>query len=464
MRTNDSRASELGVEYTTKPVSGWGGLVSIGRLMEKLGVRELLRRALPDGRTSPNQVPVVDMMVQLMFTVLMGGRRFEHVERIREDEVVRAAAGAKRFGSASSVTRYLGNLLPSQGEHLHECLSQWVFQALSHITSRDVLDLDSTVFQRHGNQEGSTKGYNPVRPGARSHHPLLAMLSKSKMIVHAWMRSGAASPHRGVCEFMSELWERIPPGFQIEAVRADSGFYSDALLRKFESLNLPYVVVAKMSKPFKKWCAGLDGWQRLRTDEEITEAMYQSSKWDAPRRMIVRRRIVRKENGLFEIIDYEYRAMVTSLTTDPVQVWRFYNGRGDCENRIKELKYDFNADGFCLKKFEGTEAAFRLIIFTFNLIAFFKATVLQDPSLTLSTIRNRILVIGALVGSRGRQILLRLGLKGRWRDEFQRILTRLDAMTASTAAQFAELLETNNFYSPSPWRLRTNPLRALLPN
>jgi hypothetical protein len=40
------------------------------------------------------------------------------------------------------------------------------------------------------------------------------------------------------------------------------------------------------------------------------------------------------------------------------ELWRLYRGRADCENRIKELKYDFGGDSFNLKSFWATEAAF----------------------------------------------------------------------------------------------------------
>jgi hypothetical protein len=49
----------LEIAYTDKPVSGWGGLVAVMRFFEVIGVRKALLRALPDGRTSPNQIPVV---------------------------------------------------------------------------------------------------------------------------------------------------------------------------------------------------------------------------------------------------------------------------------------------------------------------------------------------------------------------------------------------------------------------
>jgi hypothetical protein len=83
------RSASLEVRYTDKPVSGWGGLVAVIKYMERWGVRELLRQALADGRTSPNQIPVIDTVVAFLVAVLTGGRRFAHVERLRADEVIR---------------------------------------------------------------------------------------------------------------------------------------------------------------------------------------------------------------------------------------------------------------------------------------------------------------------------------------------------------------------------------------
>ena len=96
-------ATSLEVRYTGKPVSGWGGLVAVMRYLEKLGVRQVLAHALPDGRTSPNQIPVVEVVLALFAAVLTGGRRFAHVERLRSDEVVQAILGVKRMPSAMTL-------------------------------------------------------------------------------------------------------------------------------------------------------------------------------------------------------------------------------------------------------------------------------------------------------------------------------------------------------------------------
>ena len=78
--------------------------------------------------------------------------------------------------------------------------------------------------------------------------------------------------------------------------------------------------------------------------------------------------------------------------------WRFYNSSAESENRIKELKEDFGADGFCLQSFDGTEAAFRLICFLANLIAEFKREVTQDQAPRISALRTQVWVVGAILG------------------------------------------------------------------
>jgi hypothetical protein len=458
MRGNDSRNGEreVAIEYTEKPVSGWGGLVPMFRYFDQLGLREYLKQGLPDGRTSPNQIGVVDMTMQFMATVLTGGSRFSHAGRIAADPVMSTMLGAKRLGDPMTLTRYFGGFVQSQSEHLQKTLQTLVTQRLLSHRTDDVLDLDSTVFTRCGEQEGAERGYNPSRRGRRSHHPLLAMLAESKCILHSWLRSGNASTLRGAKEFYLEIVGCLPEGFSIRALRADTGFCSTEIFDTLESHKTPYAIAMKMSKPVQRWSAALPEWICVEPGLEVSEGMYHPNYWKAPRRVVVIRKEIRRQvkGVLFEIVDWEYHAIVTTLATPAVEVWRFYNGRGDCENRIKELKYDFNGDGFCLQSFNGTEAVFRLNCFLFNLVSDFKRVVLHDMTLTLSTIRAKVFVVGVLLGRRGRNKVLRLGLTRRWKQEFEVLLDRVRSLTTSTVAHLQKLLETNEFEPSSPWRLR----------
>lgn len=460
MRRNGSAfggsATSLEVRYTGKPVSGWGGLVAVMRYLEKRGVRQVLAQALPDGRTSPNQIPVLDMALALFATVLTGGRRFAHLERLRTDDVVQAILGVARRPSAMTLTRYFGGLVRSQIEHLSEVLSQFGWRRLRAPALGAVLDLDSTVFERYGRQQGSLKGYNPRKHGRPSHHPLLAILAEAKVVLHAWLRSGNTASARGVIAFLAETLAKLPDGFRLYAVRADSGFFVTEFLVELARRTLPYAIAVRMNPHLRRTVAGIKQGTPFAHGLEASETSYQAYGWQAPRRLVVVREVRRERpqargRKLLEVPGYTFHVLVTTLDHDPVQTWRFSNSRAESENRIKQLKEDFGADGFCLHSFAGTEAAFRLICFLFNLLAEFKHEVTQDEAPRLMTLPTRLLVIGAIRGAEGRQPVLRWGLRGHWRQRFAALLQRIAALAASTVAQF-----TNDQKNPpsKPWKPR----------
>ncbi len=462
MQSNDSSSApteRLSIRYTSKPVSGWGGLLLAFRYFERQGVRELLSRALPDGRRSPNQIPVVTMALSLFATVLTGGRRFAHAERVREDEVVKQLLGAKRLPTAMTLTRYFGGFVRSQVEQLAGVLAQHTRAQLAASSGKDVLDLDSTVFERYGRQQGSLKGHNPRKHGRPSHHPLLAMLARHRLVLHSWLRSGNSGSARGVSGFLAEALARVPEDFVIEALRADAGFFVREFLEELERKRLPYAIAVRTTKLVQHAIVGLTDWQAIDRGLDVAETRYQPPSWKSSRRIVVVRERIRerpeaKGRRLFDLPGYTFHTVVTTLDRSAIEVWRFYNGRADCENRLKELKHDYGADGFCLNAFDGTEAVFRLICALYNLVAAFKADVTHDPAPQLSRLRTKHFVTGAIVGRDGREIVLRLGVRGRYRERFATLLERIDSITCATVTQLRNTLEPLAFTALRPWRPR----------
>src|SRR5580693_6147366 len=175
-----------------------------------------------------------------------------------------------------------------------------------------------------------------------------------------------------------------------------------------------------MNPQLRRTVAGIKQWTPFARGLEAAETSYQAYGWQAPRRLVVVRETIRERPAargrkLLEVPGYTFQVLVTTLGHDPGSTWRFYNSRAECEDRIKQLKDDFGTGGFCLHSFDGTTAAFRLIGFLFNLSADFKREVTHNQALRLMTLRTRLLVIGAIGGADGRQKVLRLGLRGRWR-------------------------------------------------
>lgn len=452
-------SERLQIEYTRKPVSGWGGLVALARYFDHLGLRALLEQALPDGRVSPNQIPAVEIVLAFFAAVLTGATRFAHVERLRADAVIRAILGVARLPSAMTVTRYLGGFVRRQVEHLADLLWAFTLAQLRPVPLGAVLDLDSTVFERYGHQEGALKGHNPRKHGRPSHHPLLAILAEAKVICHAWLRSGNTGTARGVEAFLAETLALLPRDYRLYALRADSGFFVTEFLAALEARELPYAIAVRMNRLVHRELVGLTAWRAFGPGLEVAETSYQTLRWSRPRRLVVvRERIAERPEArgrqLFEVPGYTFHAVVTSLVLPPEAVWRFYNGRAESENRFKELKEDFGARGFCLASFDGTEAAFRLICFLFNLVALFKRDVTGNERPQLATLRARVLVAGAILGARNRRPVLRLGLTGRTQVAFAALLTRIAVLVRPTVAQVRNWAATHGDSSPPPWRAR----------
>ena len=112
----------------------------------------------------------------------------------------------------------------------------------------------------------------------------------------------------------------------------------------------------------------------------MAETTFQAKNWARPRRLVLIRQRNRKKDfirgrELFDDPAYRYQAIFTNLSLPPEAVWRFYRKRAVLENKIRELKWDYGIDGFCMKKFFATEAAFRLVCFAYNLMQGFQRAI-----------------------------------------------------------------------------------------
>lgn len=436
MHEQTIRHGEVDIEYTPKPLSGWGGLALFFEFGRKIGFFDALAKIFPTSKVSPNQISSSDIVKALFTTVLVGGNRFSHVERVRADDVVGAIIDADRVCGADTMRRLFESLERSECERLYDELEGFMKQLLVSRQQEDILDLDSTILERYGSQEGVAKGYHTARAGQTSHHPLLGMFAGSKYIAHCWLRAGGASTLRGSADFVEELLSRVPDSFKISLVRADSGFHTEEFLQTLEARGLDYIVAARMRQPLQRLVARIEEskWMRLDERHDIAELIEQQPNWARPRRLIFVRHQIRKEGQLFEIPVYEHSALVTSLSSDAVSCSNLYDHRGECENTIKEFKNDFGARGFCISSFWGTEMVFRLLAVLFNLVSEFKYQVLKNTSVTLQTIRVRIFVLGAMLGRASRRMVLRLGLRQRWKESFSTLLERV-SLSSPTAAQ-----------------------------
>lgn len=398
---------------TKRAVTPFGGVAVFIAYLHKVGLVEQVRQHMPVFWKSPNQIDPTDTFVAFLMVVLVGAKRFAHAGLLRGDRALHALLGMGRFPTDDTICNLFRKFGMGQVQRFFEPLAEWQMQRLPQRPEGYTLDLDSTVFERYGNQEGSLKGHNPRRHGRPSHHPLLAVLSEAHFLLHGWLRSGNCGTARGAEEFLKEALALWGQRQKIRLLRADSGFFDGLLLSFLEQRQISYIVVARMTKWVKRAAQRVESWTALDDHYAVGEFRLQLHGWSAERRFVVVREQVRESRAsvgrkLIDVPGYTFRVFVTSQAAAPAEIWRDYNRRADMENRIAELKHDLGAHGFCMKQFFATEAAFRSVLLLFNLLAEFQRAAGLPGYREPATLRTQVLTCGAILGRAGRRAVVHL--------------------------------------------------------
>lgn len=412
----------IAFEYTDRPVSAWGGMRLMKELIDKTNIRgHLATLALPFPGSNRGFSPV-QILESFWVSVWTGASRFTHSGWLRYDKVLQEIFQWKRVPSQSTYSRFFHKFSWKRNTEVFVPLSKWFFNQLT--LDNITLDLDSSVITRYGEQQGSNRGFNPKKPGRASHHPLMAFLSQTRMVVNAWLRPGNTSSGSNMQNFLEETFE-ILQNKKVGLLRADSGFYGNDYLKYFEEKSLNYIVAVKLSRPLKWELAGGNHWVEVDQGIQVKEFFYQAHGWSGSRRMVTARQEINlrpKAAGkkLFSEEElgarYRYSCYVTNLDLPATEIWRMYRGRADAENRIKELKYDFALDGFCLKNFWATEASFRSVMLAYNLMSLFRHLALQTKThATLSTLKFKCFAIGSWIARHAGKKVLKLSVSGQKR-------------------------------------------------
>jgi len=233
-RIGDGRRAVL--RETERAVTPFGGLAVLVELMRKIGLLDAVRERLAFQYRSNNAYPPEQILLAFWLAVAGGATRFAHLQMLRADRALQHMCEVRSFCSADTVRNFFQRFRAREVATFSRPLWQWFFELQP--ARECILDLDSTVMQRYGYQEGAEFGYNPDRRG-RSHRPLIAFVSEPVQILHGWLRSGDTSDNRGAVEFLTEAFATVPRHWKIAGVRADAAFFDQKLLTFLEEKQCP---------------------------------------------------------------------------------------------------------------------------------------------------------------------------------------------------------------------------------
>ena len=384
---------DLELGFCDKNITPFGGMVLMKKMMDHLGFPSLLKSlTLPQPRSNRGYDPT-QLMIQFMMSVWCGANAYEQCEVTRFDDVLRRIFNFKKMAGHRAISRFFGKFKT-----------------------------------RYGKQDGATKGYNPKKKGRSSHHPLMAFVADTEMVANFWLRPGSTHSANNAEAFLENTLHKLG-NVKCSLVRADSGFSGNSFLQNLESKKQNYIIALPMMQPLQRAMASNKGWWPLvevgGEGIEICCFEHQPDSWNKSRRVIAVRQQIKvrelanksalgKQLSFFgkddeEYGKYRYGAFVTSLDLPALEIWRLYRGRANCENRIKELKYDFAADKFNQRNFFATEATLSTVMLSYNLMNFFRKALLKSHgSQTLKTLRYKLFSTAGYVVKDGKKRILTL--------------------------------------------------------
>jgi hypothetical protein len=213
--------------------------------------------------------------------------------------------------------------------------------------------------------------------------------------------------------------------------RGDAAFASPKLFRVLEVEGYWYAIRLKANAVLERQIAHLmrrPVGRPSRKPKVFYHAFrYQAKSWDRNRRVVAK--IEWHAGELFPRVGF----VVTNLRRSPKRVVKFYNGRGTAEQWIKEGKNALNWTRLSCRRFKDNQARLQLFALAYNLGNFLRQLALPRSvrPWKLTTLREKLIKIGAKVVHHARSVTFQLAEVAVPRELFAAILARIGRLRAA---------------------------------
>src|SRR6516165_5762407 len=427
VRVDFDRAIKL--EFHGSTVSSDAGLLAYRELDDALQLTSTAASGLHDTRTGQNtQHSLLALLRQSIYSRLAGYEDVNEAEHLCLDPALRTVVGGRAkdhtAASTSEMARFETETLSTREnlEFLMDLSGEWIDQANSHRKlTKLILDMDSSVSETYGHQQGSA--YNGYF-ACTCYHPLF-LFNQFGDLERVLLRRGnhpsAKFWRRVLLPVIERYRDRDIPKF----FRGDSAFALPKLLRLLENEGFRYAIRLKANPVLERKVAPLlkrpVGRPSRKPKRFYASFRYRAGSWDQARRVVAK--VEWHAGELFPRVGF----IVTNLKWPTKRVVLFYNRRGTAEQWIKEGKNAVKWTKLSCRRFKDNEARLQLFALAYNLANFLRHLVLPKPiqGWTLTTLREKLIKIGAKVVAHAKYITFQLAEVAVPRQLFARILERI---------------------------------------
>lgn len=447
----DLFAKPLIAKFDQREGSCDGGAILLAAADRRLGLSERLAACIKD-RRQPGKIEhtVHELLSQRLYAIACGYPDCNDAARLSSDPVHRLlsrgeSSAEAMLASQPTLSRFENALergsLYQMGMALAERVIERHRKRLGRRTVKHVrIDLDPTDDPTHGAQQ---LAFFNGHYDSWCYLPMAGFLTfngePEQYLFCYVLRAGNAPAKQGAIGILLRIIEQVRANFPKARilVRLDGGFAGPELLNFLDDSDLDYLVGMAENKVLKRRARRLMGRARRlsrirhKTANVFGETRYAAQSWkERKRRVLIKAEVVRAHGKLPKD---NARFVVTNLKKTPRHLYkRIYCGRGDIENRIKELHHGLEIDRTSCTDFLANQlrvlitAAAYVLMQEVRLAA--KGTSCERAQ--VSTLRDRLLKLGAWIETSVRRIVVHLPQGALHRCEWQRIARSLGAVPA----------------------------------
>ena len=416
----------VSASFTGGEVTSDGGVPLLRQTDRRIGLTQALARVLPDPR-DPERIehPLLSLVRQRIYGLAQGYEDLNDHDTLRHDLAWQTAVERDRALASSPTLCRLENRADRQvAWAVHQVIVDRFIASFAQAPTELILDFDATDDRVHGQQEGRFfHGYY----GDYCFLPLYVFCGEQLLVSYLRPANIDAACHAwAVLKLLVTRLRAAWPKVKI-MVRGDSGFCRWRMLRWCEAQAVGYIVgLAKNSRVLGLAKSFLEQAQRdfqsqQRKQRLFGEVKYAADTWDKERRVLVKAEHTDKGSNP--------RFVVTNLEGEARKLYdALYCARGEMENRIKEQQLGLFADRTSCHGWWANQFRLLLSSCAYVLMERLRALGLAGTELAraqVSTIRLKLLKIGAVVLRNTRRVRLLLSSSYPYQAIFRQVVVAL---------------------------------------
>ena len=435
---------EIVARFDGGTISSDGGALLLRETDKRLNLLPRLAECFLDGRAQwMVQHSIQEMVSQRVYGLALGYEDINDHEQLREDPLFHVLAGRAELDRELAGKSTLNRMELGTGEKdrykkitfwkqgIDELLVNVFVESHQKAPEEIILDVDSTDLPLHGQQEGRFfHGYYD------SYCYLPLYIFCGDQVLCARLRQSNSDAYAGSLVELQRIIAQIRaawPEVKI-LVRGDSGFSRNQLMSWCEENGVGYILGLPRNPRLRRIIGG-EMWEARQQWEKtgkparvFREFEYQTKKtkkggWDRSRRVVAKaEHIDGKENPRF---------VVTSLSAEQYAAKALYEdlycARGDMENRIKE-QFSLFADRVSAETMRANQMRLYWSVMAYVLVSGLRRVGLKATELAqaqVSTIRTKLLKIGAQVRVTVRKVWVSMASSYPWQGLYQQVWLNL---------------------------------------